>query len=49
VRTGVRHESPQVLLIRDGLAVWHGSHWEITEQALDQAAEDHLAVETTGC
>ncbi len=47
VRTGVRHESPQALLIRDGLPIWHSSHWEITEQTLDQAAEDHLAVETT--
>ena len=47
-RTGVRHESPQALLIRDGLPVWHASHWEITEQALDEAAEDHLAAENSG-
>ena len=46
-RTGVRHQSPQVLLIRDGLPVWYASHWKITEQALDEAAENDLAVETT--
>ena len=48
VRTGVRHESPQALLIRDGLPLWHASHWEITEQALDEAAVDHLAAENSG-
>ena len=47
-RTGVRHESPQALLIRDGLPLWHASHWEITEQSLDEAAEDHLAAENSG-
>lgn len=31
---GVKHESPQVLLIRDSKAVWHTSHWRITTDAL---------------
>lgn len=31
---GVKHESPQLLLIRDGKAVWHTSHWRITTDAL---------------
>jgi bacillithiol system protein YtxJ len=35
--TGVAHESPQVLWIRDGEVVWHASHWEITVDALDKA------------
>lgn len=38
-RLGVRHESPQVLLIRDGEVVWHASHWEITAAALAEAAD----------
>jgi bacillithiol system protein YtxJ len=29
-RTEVRHESPQVLLVRDGTVVWHASHWQVT-------------------
>lgn len=33
-RTGVRHESPQVLLLRDGKAVWHASHWRVTAELL---------------
>jgi bacillithiol system protein YtxJ len=33
---GVKHESPQALLIRNGKAVWHDSHWRITAQALKE-------------
>jgi bacillithiol system protein YtxJ len=29
-RTGVRHESPQMILLRDGKAVWSASHFNIT-------------------
>lgn len=37
-RTGVRHESPQVLLLHKGEVLWHASHWQITEAALVEAA-----------
>ncbi|MDE3195999.1 MAG: bacillithiol system redox-active protein YtxJ, partial [Acidobacteriota bacterium] len=33
-RTGVRHESPQVILIRKGVAADSASHGEITEGVL---------------
>ncbi len=33
-RTGVRHQSPQVLLLSGGAAVWHESHGRISERAL---------------
>ena len=33
-RTGVRHESPQVLLLRDGAPVWDASHFDITADAV---------------
>ena len=33
-RTGVRHESPQVFLLRDARASWHASHFQIKVQAL---------------
>jgi bacillithiol system protein YtxJ len=36
-RVGVRHESPQVLLIKNGRALWHASHWNITAGALKAA------------
>ena len=36
-RFGVRHETPQVILLRDGLPVWNASHFRITAQALRRA------------
>ncbi len=36
-RTGVRHESPQALVLRDGKAVWDASHFSITAQAVGSA------------
>ncbi len=38
-RLGIRHESPQVIVIRDGEPIWHGSHLKVTASAL-QAALD---------
>lgn len=32
--TGIKHESPQAILIRDGKPVWHASHWTITYEFL---------------
>lgn len=36
-RFGVEHASPQALVIRNGRAVWDGSHHHITRQALRTA------------
>ena len=36
-RLGVRHETPQAILIRDGRPVWNASHFSITADRLDQA------------
>jgi bacillithiol system protein YtxJ len=36
-RFGVRHESPQALLLRDGRVVWHASHWKVTARSLEDA------------
>lgn len=33
---GVKHESPQVLYIKDGKVAWHASHWHIKKQALQE-------------
>lgn len=38
-RTGVRHESPQALLLRGGEVAWHESHWNITARSLAAAGE----------
>jgi bacillithiol system protein YtxJ len=36
-RFGIRHESPQVLVLRDGQVGWHGSHFRVTVEAIRQA------------
>ncbi len=36
-RTGVKHESPQVIVVNDGQAVWSASHYDITQEAVTQA------------
>lgn len=40
-RLQVKHESPQALLIKDGKAVWHASHWSVTKESLAQAVDAH--------
>ena len=40
-RTGVRHESPQALLWRNGEVVWSASHWHITAEAVERALREH--------
>ncbi|MDQ2652906.1 MAG: bacillithiol system redox-active protein YtxJ [Chloroflexota bacterium] len=37
-RLGVTHESPQVIVVRDGQAVYAASHWEISREAVTRAA-----------
>ena len=37
-RTGVRHESPQVIILRGGKVAWSASHFDITAEAVAQAA-----------
>ena len=37
-RTGVRHETPQAFLLRDGEVVWHDSHWRIRADGLRRTA-----------
>ena len=36
-RTGIRHESPQMILLREGRAVWSASHFNITASAIRAA------------
>ena len=34
-RTGIRHESPQAIILKDGAAVYHASHYDITAADLE--------------
>lgn len=35
-RLGIRHETPQAILLRDGRPVWSASHFRITANALSR-------------
>lgn len=35
--TGIRHESPQAIVLRDGAPVWSASHFAITADAVRRA------------
>jgi len=39
---GVRHESPQAILLWEGRVVWHASHLSIRGDALDAALAQHV-------
>ena len=39
--TGVRHESPQVILLRDGKAVWNASHFDVNATSVSQALKSN--------
>jgi bacillithiol system protein YtxJ len=34
-RTGIRHESPQAFVLRDGKAVYHASHYDIEAEHIE--------------
>ena len=36
-RTGVKHESPQVLILVDGASRWDASHFKVTAEAVSEA------------
>ena len=41
--TGVRHESPQIFLFRDGQAVFNRDNWDITHDAVGDALQRYFA------
>ena len=40
-RTGVRHETPQALVLRNGRAVWNASHFDITSDVVERAVREN--------
>lgn len=42
-RLGVRHESPQVLIIEDGRVLWHASHRGVAAERVQAALEGSQA------
>jgi bacillithiol system protein YtxJ len=40
--TGIRHETPQVIVLRDGKAVWNASHFDVKAADVMKAVESHI-------
>jgi len=36
-RFGIRHESPQAIVVSNGTPVWHANHFAVTAKALEDA------------
>lgn len=41
-KLGVKHESPQVLLIKNGKCVWHASHRAINEEIVKEKFNEEV-------
>jgi bacillithiol system protein YtxJ len=42
LRTGVSHESPQVLVLRNGKVVWKASHWQVNSHSVADAVRENV-------
>ena len=40
-QTGLQHESPQAIVLRNGGVVWSASHFDITTEAVEQAVREN--------
>lgn len=40
-RFGIRHESPQAIVLSNGIPVWHANHFAITAKALEDVIARH--------
>ncbi|HEY0006099.1 MAG TPA: bacillithiol system redox-active protein YtxJ [Pyrinomonadaceae bacterium] len=40
-RTGIEHESPQTIILRNGKAVWSASHWSIKTDVVAEALQQN--------
>src|ERR1044072_8724621 len=40
-RTGVRHESPQAIVLRNGAPVWNASHWRVRAEEVERAVREN--------
>lgn len=46
--TGVRHESPQVILLEAGIVVWHRSHFGVSCRRLERALDERGTLSADG-
>lgn len=41
-KTGIRHESPQAIILKNGEAVYHASHYDITAQDVENVVNEQF-------
>lgn len=41
-RTGIKHQSPQVIILRNGKPAWNASHWKITTESVTEAFQGEM-------
>jgi bacillithiol system protein YtxJ len=39
LKTGIRHESPQAIVLKNGKPIYHASHYDITAQDVENSLE----------
>lgn len=39
---GVRHESPQLLILKEGRAIWQATHYKIKGKTIQKAIRDYV-------
>jgi monothiol bacilliredoxin len=47
-RIGVVHASPQAIILREGVGVWHRSHFDIEAEAVARALDDVIGGAAAG-
>ena len=47
-KLGIRHETPQALLVRNGRVVWSASHFRVTARAVEDALAKGAGDRVTG-
>lgn len=40
VKSGIRHESPQLIIIHEGKVLWHGSHNQVTSEPISNLVKE---------
>ena len=45
-KTGIRHESPQAIIIKDGKPVYHASHYNITAKEIEEVSNSEFQVQS---
>ena len=38
-RTGIRHESPQAIVLKDEKVIYHASHYDVTAEDVEKRSE----------